>query len=113
IPLGWKQRVGLASATLHHPRILFLDEPTSGVDPTARRHFWRSIYQLARESGATIFVTTHYLEEAEYCDRVSIMHQGDILALDTPAALKEKYAQTDMESVFLQVIRQHESRPTT
>jgi len=109
IPLGWKQRVGLASATLHHPKILFLDEPTSGVDPTARRQFWRTIYQLARKAGATIFVTTHYLEEAEYCDRVSIMHQGDILDLDTPAALKQRYAQPDMESVFLHVIRHHEA----
>lgn len=113
IPLGWKQRVGLASATLHRPRILFLDEPTSGVDPTARRQFWRTIYQLARKSGATIFVTTHYLEEAEYCDRVSIMHQGDILDLDTPAALKQRYAQPDMESVFLHVIRQHEAGVAT
>ncbi len=109
IPLGWKQRVGLASATIHDPRILFLDEPTSGVDPSARRHFWRTIYQLAsRENASTVFVTTHYLEEAEYCDRVAIMHQGQILDLDTPRALKEKYEKTNMEDVFVHVIRQHD-----
>lgn len=109
IPLGWKQRVGLASATLHDPKILFLDEPTSGVDPSARRHFWRTIYQLASgESSSTVFVTTHYLEEAEYCDRVAIMHQGRILALDTPRALKERYDKTNMEDVFVHVIRQRE-----
>lgn len=109
IPLGWKQRVGLASATIHDPGILFLDEPTSGVDPSARRHFWRTIYQLAsREEASTIFVTTHYLEEAEYCDRVAIMHQGKILALDTPRALKKQHDLSNMEDVFVHVIRQHE-----
>lgn len=109
IPLGWKQRVGLASATIHDPRILFLDEPTSGVDPSARRNFWRSIYQLAsRENASTVFVTTHYLEEAEYCDRVAIMHQGQILDLDTPRTLKEKYEKTNMEDVFVHVIRQRD-----
>jgi ABC-2 type transport system ATP-binding protein len=109
IPLGWKQRVGLASATLHNPRILFLDEPTSGVDPSARRHFWRTIYQLASgDDASTVFVTTHYLEEAEYCDRVAIMHQGQILALDSPRALKEKHDKTNMEDVFVHVIRQRE-----
>jgi len=109
IPLGWKQRAGLASATLHDPRILFLDEPTSGVDPSARRHFWRTIYQLASgEKASTVFVTTHYLEEAEYCDRVAIMHQGQILALDTPRALKEEYEKSNMEDVFVHVIRLRE-----
>ncbi|MCF7804682.1 MAG: ABC transporter ATP-binding protein [Candidatus Marinimicrobia bacterium] len=109
IPLGWKQRVGLASATIHDPRILFLDEPTSGVDPTARRHFWRTIYQLAsREDASTVFVTTHYLEEAEYCDRVAIMHQGQILALDTPRNLKEEYNLSNMEDVFVRIIKERE-----
>ncbi len=109
IPLGWKQRVGLASATLHNPAILFLDEPTSGVDPSARRQFWRNIYQLAYgEDSHTVFVTTHYLEEAEYCDRVAIMHQGSILALDTPRALKERYGKTNMEDVFVHIIRRRE-----
>lgn len=109
LPLGWKQRVGLASATIHDPRILFLDEPTSGVDPSARRHFWRTIYQLAsRETASTIFVTTHYLEEAEYCDRVAIMHNGRILALDTPRALKQQYDMDNMEDVFVHMIRSQE-----
>ncbi len=109
IPLGWKQRVGLASATIHNPQILFLDEPTSGVDPTARRNFWRSIYQLASgESQSTVLVTTHYLEEAEYCDRVAIMHQGNLLALDTPRALKEQFNKDSMEEVFVHAIREAE-----
>lgn len=113
IPLGWKQRVGLASATIHNPRILFLDEPTSGVDPSARRHFWRTIYQLATgENASTVFVTTHYLEEAEYCDRVAIMHQGQILALDTPRNLKRQYDLTNMEDVFVHVIKQREEELT-
>lgn len=109
IPLGWKQRVGLASATIHNPEILFLDEPTSGVDPTARRNFWRSIYQLASgESQSTVLVTTHYLEEAEYCDRVAIMHQGNLLALDTPRALKTRFDKDNMEDVFVHAIREAE-----
>ena len=109
IPLGWKQRVGLASATLHDPAILFLDEPTSGVDPSARRQFWRSIYRLAYgQDNHTVFVTTHYLEEAEYCDRVAIMHQGRILALDTPNALKRAHGKSSMEEVFVHIIRSRE-----
>jgi len=109
IPLGWKQRVGLASATIHNPQILFLDEPTSGVDPTARRNFWRSIYQLASgESQSTVLVTTHYLEEAEYCDRVAIMHQSNLLALDTPRALKTRFEKDNMEDVFVHAIREAE-----
>ena len=111
IPLGWKQRVGLASATLHEPAILFLDEPTSGVDPSARRQFWRNIYRLAYgESGQTVFVTTHYLEEAEYCDRVAIMHRGKILALDTPGSLKSQHNKTNMEDVFVHIIRNSEEQ---
>jgi len=109
IPLGWKQRVGLASATIHNPQILFLDEPTSGVDPTARRQFWRSIYQLASgQTKSTVLVTTHYLEEAEYCDRIAIMHQGNLLALDSPRALKSQFQKTNMEEVFVHAIREAE-----
>ena len=109
IPLGWKQRVGLASATIHQPQILFLDEPTSGVDPSARRRFWRSIYNLASgDDEATILVTTHYLEEAEYCDRLAIMHQGNLLALDTPRALKQAYQKETMEEVFVHTIHRAE-----
>jgi len=84
---GWRQRLALAIALVHRPRLLFLDEPTSGVDPTARRSFWDLIYQLA-SGGVTVFVTTHYMDEAEYCERVGIMRDGKLLALDTPAVLK-------------------------
>lgn len=84
---GWRQRLALAIALIHRPQLLFLDEPTSGVDPLARRAFWDMIYQLA-ENGVTVMVTTHYMDEAEYCQRVGIMHQGRLLAMDTPSALK-------------------------
>ncbi len=87
LPLGWKQRLALGCAVLHEPQILFLDEPTSGVDPLARRRFWDLIYDLA-ESGTTVFVSTHYMEEAEYCSRLALMNRGRLIALDTPAALK-------------------------
>jgi ABC-2 type transport system ATP-binding protein len=87
LPLGWKQRLALGCAVLHEPQILFLDEPTSGVDPLARRRFWDLIYELA-ESGTTVFVSTHYMEEAEYCSRLALMNRGRLIALDTPAALK-------------------------
>ena len=90
IPLGWKQKLAFSVAILHNPKIVFLDEPTGGVDPITRRQFWDLIYEAARD-GITVFVTTHYMDEAEYCDRVSIMVDGRIAALDTPAALKEKY----------------------
>jgi ABC-2 type transport system ATP-binding protein len=88
LPLGWKQRLALGCAALHEPRILFLDEPTSGVDPLARRSFWELIYSLA-DGGTTTFVTTHYMEEAEYCNRLALMNRGRLVALDTPAGLKE------------------------
>jgi ABC-2 type transport system ATP-binding protein len=87
LPLGYRQRLALATAIVHHPTLLFLDEPTSGVDPVARRQFWELIYELA-EDGVTILVTTHYMDEAEYCTHVAIMHQGKLIGLDTPTGLK-------------------------
>lgn len=99
IPVGWRQKLAFAAATIHNPQIVFLDEPTGGVDPVSRRKFWELIYQASSE-GMTIFVTTHYLDEAEYCDRVSIMVDGRIAALDTPAALKAKYGASTMDEVF-------------
>lgn len=99
IPEGWKQKLAFASSTIHRPDIVFLDEPTGGVDPVTRRKFWELIYRVSSE-GMTVFVTTHYLDEAEYCNRVSIMVDGRIAALDTPQALKEKYHADTMDSVF-------------
>lgn len=101
---GWRQRLALGIAIVHRPKLLFLDEPTSGVDPNARRAFWDLIYDLAAE-GVTILVTTHYMDEAEYCDRVSIMVDGRIEALDTPAALKKTYQAENMDEVFLKLAR--------
>lgn len=99
IPVGWKQKLAFATATLHKPRIVFLDEPTGGVDPVTRRKFWELIYRASSE-GMTVFVTTHYLDEAEYCNRVSVMVDGRIVALGTPAALKERYGAETMDEVF-------------
>ncbi|MDE6693342.1 MAG: ABC transporter ATP-binding protein [Muribaculaceae bacterium] len=99
IPVGWKQKLAFVTATIHRPEVVFLDEPTGGVDPVTRRKFWELIYKASSE-GMTIFVTTHYLDEAEYCHRVSIMVDGKISALDTPAALKEKYHASTMDEVF-------------
>lgn len=99
IPVGWKQKLAFASSTIHRPEIVFLDEPTGGVDPVTRRKFWELIYRVSSE-GMTVFVTTHYLDEAEYCNRVSIMVDGRIAALDTPEALKKKYDVTTMDEVF-------------
>ena len=99
IPLGWKQKLAFSIAMIHNPEILFLDEPTGGVDPKTRRSFWDMINEAA-DSGMTVFVTTHYMDEAEYCDRVSIMVDGRIEALYSPAALKEKYGTDDMDGVF-------------
>ncbi len=104
IPVGWRQKLAFATATIHKPQIVFLDEPTGGVDPVTRRKFWELIYRASSE-GMTIFVTTHYLDEAEYCNRVSIMVDGRIAALDTPAALKEKYGASTMDGVFRIVAR--------
>ncbi len=104
LPLGWKQKLAFSVAILHQPRIVFLDEPTGGVDPVTRRQFWDMIYD-ATESGITVFVTTHYMDEAEYCNRVSIMVDGAIQALDTPANLKQEYAVTSMDRVFYELAR--------
>ena len=99
LPAGWKQKLAFSVAILHKPSIVFLDEPTGGVDPAARRQFWELIYAAA-ESGITVFVTTHYMDEAEYCDRVSIMSEGKIAALDSPENLKQKFGCTTVEEVF-------------
>ncbi|MEI7472614.1 MAG: ABC transporter ATP-binding protein [Chitinophagaceae bacterium] len=104
LPLGWKQKLAFSVAIFHEPSIVFLDEPTGGVDPVARREFWNMIYQAAAE-GITIFVTTHYMDEAEYCNRVSIMVDGKIEALDAPTALKIKYQAKSMDEVFLKLAR--------
>lgn len=104
LPLGWKQKLAFSVAVFHEPQIVFLDEPTGGVDPVTRREFWNLIYEAAA-TGITIFVTTHYMDEAEYCNRVSIMVDGRIDALDSPVALKEKYNADSMDKVFLQLAR--------
>ena len=104
LPLGWKQKLAFSIAIFHKPKIVFLDEPTGGVDPITRRQFWNMIYETAR-SGITVFVTTHYMDEAEYCDRVSIMVDGRIDALDTPAELKKKFDAKNMDEVFLKLAR--------
>jgi ABC-2 type transport system ATP-binding protein len=104
LPLGWKQKISFSTAILHTPQIVFLDEPTGGVDPITRRQFWDMIYEAAA-SGITIFVTTHYMDEAEYCDRVSMMVDGKIAALDTPTLLKKQFQTDSMEGVFLQLAR--------
>ena len=99
MPLGWKQKLAFSIAMIHSPQIVFLDEPTGGVDPRTRRNFWEMIYEAA-EAGVTVFVTTHYMDEAEYCDRVSIMVDGRIEALDSPAALKSRFGTSNMDEVF-------------
>ncbi len=109
LPLGWKQRLAFSVATLHDPPIVFLDEPTGGVDPVTRRQFWEMIYHAARVQKRTVFVTTHYMDEAEYCDRVSIMVDGRIEALDTPAKLKTNFNAANMDEVFLKLARKNQS----
>ncbi|HJZ38806.1 MAG TPA: ABC transporter ATP-binding protein [Bacteroidales bacterium] len=104
IPLGWRQKVAFSVAIFHDPKIVFLDEPTGGVDPIARRQFWEYIYR-ASARGITVFVTTHYMDEAEYCERVSIMADGRIESLDTPENLKNNYKAQSMEEVFLKIAR--------
>jgi ABC-2 type transport system ATP-binding protein len=104
LPLGWKQKLAFSLSIFHRPKIVFLDEPTGGVDPITRRQFWEMIYK-ASDMGITVFVTTHYMDEAEYCDRVSIMVDGRIEALDTPKNLKEMFSAKDMYDVFLYLAR--------
>ncbi|MDX1672180.1 MAG: ATP-binding cassette domain-containing protein [Balneolaceae bacterium] len=104
LPLGWKQKLAFSVALLHDPPIVFLDEPTGGVDPITRRQFWEQIYRVSEE-GKTVFVTTHYMDEAEYCDRISIMVDGRIDALDDPKGLKERFDAVSIEEVFIQLAR--------
>jgi ABC-2 type transport system ATP-binding protein len=104
LPLGWKQKLAFSVALLHEPKLIFLDEPTGGVDPVTRRRFWDMIYDAA-DRGVTVFVTTHYMDEAEYCDRVSIMVDGRIAALDTPAMLKKSFDAETMNEVFIKLAR--------
>ena len=105
LPLGWKQELAFSVSIYHRPKRVFLDEPTGGVDPATRRQFWELIYQAADE-GITVFVTTHFMDEAEYCDRISIMVDGVIRALDTPGELKRQFNATTMDDVFQQLARQ-------
>ena len=105
LPLGWKQKLAFSVSIFHNPGVVFLDEPTRGVDPATRRQFWELIYDAA-ERGITIFVTTHYMDEAEYCDRISIMVDGKIKALGTPDELKRSLNQPDMDHVFTYLARQ-------
>ncbi|HUO86167.1 MAG TPA: ABC transporter ATP-binding protein [Thermoanaerobaculia bacterium] len=104
IPLGWRQKLAFSVALLHRPRVVFLDEPTSGVDPVTRRQFWELIYETAG-SGTTVLVTTHYMDEAEYCDRISIMVAGRIEALGTPAALKRRHGVESIDELFVRLAR--------
>ncbi len=104
LPLGLRQKLAFSVAVLHEPKIVFLDEPTSGVDPLTRRQFWEMIYETA-SGGITVFVTTHYMDEAEYCDRISIMNEGKIVAMDSPAELKRQYKAGSMEEVFIKIAR--------
>ena len=104
LPLGWKQKLAFAIAGVHSPEVVFLDEPTGGVDPVTRRQFWEMIYEAA-EGGTTIFVTTHYMDEAEYCSRVSIMVDGEVRALNTPTRLKQQFNAGSMDEVFRSLAR--------
>ncbi len=108
LPLGWRQKLAFSVSLLHDPTIVFLDEPTGGVDPITRRQFWDMIYE-ASDEGKTIFVTTHYMDEAEYCDRISMMVDGRIAALGTPGELKQGFEASDMDEVFVRIARQGET----
>jgi ABC-2 type transport system ATP-binding protein len=108
LPLGLKQKLAFSVAILHEPKIVFLDEPTGGVDPITRRQFWEMIYETAGK-GMTVFVTTHYMDEAEYCNRVSIMSEGRIEAIDTPPGLKKKYNAESVEEVFIKIARPYKN----
>ena len=105
LPLGWRQKLAFSVALLHEPSIVFLDEPTGGVDPITRRQFWEMIYAAAA-AGTTVFVTTHYMDEAEYCDRISVMVDGRIAALGTPAELKQRFGVPSVDDVFVRLARQ-------
>jgi ABC-2 type transport system ATP-binding protein len=107
LPLGWKQKLAFSVALIHKPAIVFLDEPTGGVDPVTRRQFWESIYRAA-EGGTTIFVTTHYMDEAEYCDRISMMVDGEIKGLGSPSELKKTHGSKTMDEVFIRLAREKE-----
>jgi ABC-2 type transport system ATP-binding protein len=102
LPVGWRQRLGLGASLLHRPKILFLDEPTAGVDPEFRRRFWEILYQLSDE-GTTLFITTHYMDEAEFCRRISIMHQGRIVEVGSPQELTAKYGQPNLQETFIKL----------
>jgi len=108
LPIGWKQKLAFSTAIFHNPKIVFLDEPTGGVDPVTRRQFWDMIYE-ASANGITVFVTTHYMDEAEYCDRISIMVDGKIEALGTPNNLKKQFDGETMDGVFLKLARKNEA----
>lgn len=109
LPLGLKQKLAFSVAVIHEPSIVFLDEPTGGVDPITRRQFWEMIYETAAR-GITIFVTTHYMDEAEYCNRISIMNEGRIVALDTPSGLKKQYGVESVEEVFIKIARPNKNK---
>jgi ABC-2 type transport system ATP-binding protein len=104
LPLGWKQKLAFSVSLLHEPEIVFLDEPTGGVDPITRRQFWEMIYSAAAR-GTTVFVTTHYMDEAEYCDRISIMVDGKIATLGTPLELKQQWNVATIDDLFLKLVR--------
>ena len=108
LPVGWRQRLALGAAVLHRPGILFLDEPTGGVDPVFRRRFWEMLYRLA-DGGTTLFVTTHYMDEAEFCGRISIMHRGKIIEIGPPKELVAKYHQPDLQETFISLISEPRS----
>jgi ABC-2 type transport system ATP-binding protein len=108
LPVGWRQRLALGVSLLHRPQLLFLDEPTGGVDPVFRRRFWDLLYRLA-DDGVTVFVTTHYMDEAEYCDRISIMHRGRIIEMGRPVELVRRHEAPDLEELFVELIRAREA----
>jgi len=109
LPLGFKQKLSMACALIHNPPILFLDEPTSGVDVVTRREFWNHITQLAKK-GVTILVTTHFMDEAEYCDRISLFYKGEAIAIGTPAELKQKACADNMEDTFIKLIKESDEK---
>ena len=111
LPLGLRQRLSLAVAVLHRPEVLILDEPTSGVDPAARDDFWRLLIELSREQGVTIFLSTHFMNEAQRCDRISLMHAGKVLACDTPAALQQQFHGDTLEAAFVTCLEQAQGEP--